>query len=423
MSGLLKRLHLYSEDRIYIAAVLIFLVALGSHILDDRAYIFVLFSLLLVDWRNLQYKTILLPVAFLVSVLIAWIAIDHRVFTQFNFGMNVISRLILIGLMYLLGYSIVSYLYRTKKDDDIYLWFYVLSVFFITYTGMILISYFYLKQDNPLNTYGMHVIFPNEYKRLNVNNGRLISTIIAYYLAIMIALFTFVVIFIDKLKKKLFSIWELILFIGIGLSALYFSVEMGRRVTIVVLLLNLLLLIFVRAREKFNSVNKAAVLLGVFALILFYIYTFGHPSESNYSISRLWHLNPLDDQRFTWWATGIKAMLDFPLGGGHGVMVAHNTKLAHNTWIDIGKDFGVIPFSLFLLLTIQSIYFLIKIALFSKMDIFKKVLLIITPMSAFPILMIEPVFTSDKTFIAYLFFYMGIVSKVYNVTFKNIIDK
>lgn len=419
MNRFLLALPQHIKSNGYIVSLLIFMAILGSHLFDDKVYILVLLSLFLIDWRSLEYKMLLLPGAFLLSVAVTWISIDHRVLSEFEFGLNVISRLSLIAALYLMGLSVVAYIEREKKTDNIHMWFYILSIFIFAYVVILFISYFALKQDTPLSSWGMHVLFPNEYKRLNVNSGRLISTIIAYYLTVAIAFFVFVLTFLDKLKKRAFYWWEITLIIIIGLGALYFASVMDRRAPFVILLLAIVVVILARVREILYSKKNLAVALIILAAIVLSVYMFSGSVESNGGISRLLNSNLFDDKRFSWWGIGLKAMIDFPVGGGHGVMVAHHTKLAHNTWIDIGKDFGVLPFLLFLLLTLQYVYFLYKIVFFSGLDILIRILLVMVPLSIFPILMIEPVFTSDKTFIAYLFFHIGIVSKIYYERFTK----
>ena len=121
----------------------------------------------------------------------------------------------------------------------------------------------------------------------------------------------------------------------------------------------------------------------------------------------------LNDHRFSWWSDALNVMLEYPFGGGNGIYIAPHIRLAHNTWIDMGKDLGVIPFILFLFITLLHIYYLFYIFFSKRVELLLKYQLILISIGIFPIMMIEPIFNSDKTFFAYIFFYFGILSKFY----------
>ncbi len=93
--------------------------------------------------------------------------------------------------------------------------------------------------------------------------------------------------------------------------------------------------------------------------------------------------------------------------------VAPGIKLTHNTWIDIGKDFGIVPFVLFIAVTAMHLFYLTVVVLRTSIERSKKYLLSVVIGGAIPLLAIEPVFTSDKTFVAYLFFVFGLVAQCY----------
>ena len=122
----------------------------------------------------------------------------------------------------------------------------------------------------------------------------------------------------------------------------------------------------------------------------------------------------LHDKRFSWWLSGIKAMIEYPWGGGHSVFLAHNMKMAHNTWIDIGKDFGVVPFLSFLLVSMLALYYAARLLFMSSLQCLNRQLIVLVMVAIFAIMMIEPVFTSDKTFFAYISFFFGLLKNMHD---------
>ena len=185
--------------------VTLFLTILGSHLFDDKIYLFTIASIFLIDWKNFFYKETLLVGIFILSVYIIWFFLDHDVLFKTDVAVKIISQLLLLFFAYLLGSSIELNLEHNSSQYIKYI-FYLLFSFFIAYSLMIIYSYFTIKQDSPLTWQGLFVNFPNEYKRLHVNGGRLISTIIAYYLTISSFIFSYLIIFFNLSKKREFSL-------------------------------------------------------------------------------------------------------------------------------------------------------------------------------------------------------------------------
>ncbi len=402
------------SNHTHILFVTLILAILGTHLLGDNIYVLVIASLFFIDWEKIVSKETILVALFLLTVYIIWFLVDHDVLFKMHIAIKVVSELLLILCFYLLGNSI-HYDPHDQSSQSIRYIFYLLFGFFIAYTSMIIYSYIAIKQDHPLTSYGLYVNFPNEYKRLHVNGGRLISTIIAYYLTISSFLFSYFIIFFDRFKKKkIFSIWEMIIFITIALFSLYVAVLMGRRTTLMLFFTVFTLLLFVRFLFDSTYKEKGIIIL---LLVLLSIVTY-HFFEDFIQRHFMYIYNKLmvkgiHDVRFSFWIPGLEAMLAYPFGGGHGVFVAHGIRLAHNTWIDIGKDFGVIPFTLFVMICVLHLYYFIRILFSPSVNIFLKYQLLIILCGMIPILMIEPVFTSDKLYIAYLFFVFGFITHLY----------
>ena len=289
--------------------------------------------------------------------------------------------------------------------------------FFIAYVLLLLYSYIVLPLDNPLTREGMYVCFQNEYKRLNVNDGNLISTIIAYYLTFTVIILPFILFYFKEFRERKFSYFELLFLLGIASFALYLSTEMGRRTVLLLLLLTFLYLGVSVIANKFKARNYYYILFVVIILILFAAIAY-YLFADTMAGKRLISSAIMQDRRFQFWLPGLQAMIDYPFGGGNSVYVAQDMKLAHNTWIDIGKDFGIIPFVAAIVFFLVHLFHLIRIMLNKTLDSFIKHIFVIFFMCFFAILMIEPVFTSDKTFFFYIIFYLGLL-KNYATLLQN----
>jgi hypothetical protein len=366
---------------------------------------FVAASLFLIDWWKVWSKETGIVILFLLSVYVTWFLLDHHIVeNQWRIGHG-----ILLFSGYAMGLSIdVSRLRDTAYKEKII--FYLLFAFFFAYMASLLYSYITLPSASALNREGMYVFFQNEYKRLHVNDGNLVSTVIAYYLSFSVVLLPFILFHFKTLLVKKFHIIELFLFMLVALFALYLANAMQRRIVVFLLIVVFcyfaILLFFNHLRTK--SYRKIFSTLFIIIFSLSAGYYLMHDSEA---MKRLVSTNLLHIRRFGFWLPGLQVIIDHPWGGGHGVFVGHNMHLAHNTWIDIGKDFGLIPFILSIVLF--GMYFgkLFQIMGSQRVDRILKDLLAIIFLCFFVILMIEPVFTSDKTFIFYLMFYFGFLNR------------
>ena len=440
MNKLLSLSQNHLSNKTHSLLLLVFLSLLGSHFLENYLYIFIILGLFLVNWTNLFHKNILLIMLFFASVYISWIFLDPRLLHQWYLAKEVFLPGILILLMYLLGFSI-----RTEQKDGIQFSsrniFYLLFIFVITYSFFVLWSYFTITQDNPLSGIGMYVCFPNPYQQAHINGGRLISTILTYYLTLMTFMLPLIVFYFNKLKKQGFYTVELLLLVGLSLFVLYITAIMGRRVVFVLFTL-VCLFLFLTYIIHYKKIKKVLFSLALLVTLFYGINSYMQEQNNTSQLkaivvtddfmvpivqstkkqtfnldtisvfNKLTHRG-LKDQRFSWWEKSFHVMLEHPFGGGNGIYLAPGIKLTHNVWLDMGKDLGIIPFTLLLIITLLHLYYLIRIFFSKQIEYLLKYQLVILAIGLFAIMMIEPVFNSDKTFFAYIFFYFGILGKLH----------
>ena len=404
------------SDNIHTLFVLVFLFLLGSHWLDYSLPIFIMASFFLINWKEVYSKEFALLTFFILSVYVTWIYLDNNLLYNFDLAIRIFPPGVMVLIAYLLGASIRI----TPEKQDLgaeKTVFYILFMFFIAYTISIMYSYFSIPQDQHLTPDGLYVCFQNEYKRQNVHGGRLISTIIAYYLTFMAVVLPLVLLYYRAFRERKFYTFELLFLILLALFAIYLSNAMGRRTVLLLLVVTFAYLAVFILTTHLKKLNIKTFLLGL--IIFTAIASIGYYLAADTEAAKRIMSRGLHDRRFGFWLPGLQVMLDYPFGGGNGIFLAHDTKLAHNTWIDIGKDFGVIPFTAIVLFFLIHIPYLIRMLLSQNITIFLKHQFLIIFFALLAILMIEPVFTSDKTFFAYVIFFLGYIKQMYTQTVKT----
>lgn len=403
-------------DNLHTLLILIFLFLLGSHWLNYSLLLFVLASFFLINWKEVRSKEFILLAFFILSVYITWIFLDNRLLHDCDTAMRLFPQGAMILVAYLLGTSIRIIPGEQDLSAEKAV-FYILFIFFIAYTISIMYSYFMIPQDKHLTPDGIFVCFQNEYKRLNVHEGRLISTIMAYYLTFMAVVLPLILLYFKAFRQRNFYYLELLFLTLFALFAIYLSNETGRRTVLLLLVMTFVYLALYKLINYIKQLNIKTFLLTL--IILLAIGSIGYYIIADTKVATRIMSQGLQDRRFSFWIPGLQAMLDYPFGGGHDVLVAHDRKLTHNTWIDIGKDFGVIPFTAFILFFLKHISYLVRMLLSYNITVFLKHQLLIIFIGLVAILMVEPVFTSDKTFFAYVVFFLGYLKQLYTQTTKN----
>jgi len=403
---LLSKISYFSTNQ-YFIMLLGLLLLIGSHLLDYYPWILIAVAIFIIDFRYVKKWETILLLLFISSVVITWYLLDHSIL----YNTRLLGHFTLIFVMYVIGLNMpINQTNLTVPSSRAI--FYFLFIFFIGYIFSLIYSYSFIEQHNPLNYLGMHVCFQNEYNRTQVNGGLLISTILTYYLTFIAVLLPFILMYFKTFKKNGFHSIELILLLALSLFSIFLVAEMGRRTTIVLFVAIFIYLFFYKLIENRKELNlkifvSSIVLIVGLAAVAYYFL------QDTSMIEKLARRG-FHDRRYGFWIQGMHIMLDYPFGGGHDVVMSNYTKLAHNTWIGIGKDLGIIPFILFVCLSFVFIYHIIRILLNKTISVFVKHIVMIISIVLFTILMIESVLNSDKTFFTYILFLLGVVIAINN---------
>ncbi len=396
---------------IYISTLLILLSLIGTRLFDYSLWIIIIPLIFFIDLKKLKDISFVILSLMIISIYIIWYHLDPSIIYNFRFLHG-----ILIIVIYAVSLSIP--LNNISKNNLSLIITLIIFMTIFSYILSIMYSYFFIHQDKILNSWGMHVCFENEYHRLHINKGRLISTVIAYFLTFSVIFASIVLIGYRSIVRQNYLGYILIAIAVIfGLFSLYVADLMGRRTVLILFLLTwiyfilkIVIKLFISALKQKNYLQIiSAILIILIGIVMAYYLNIDSPA-----MKRILSGNIFNDHRFSYWFPGIKAMIQYPLGGGHSIFVAKGMKLAHNTWIDIGKDFGVIPFIFSITWFLMQIYYIIILIKLKNIELYIKEMVIIFSVAIFAILSIEPVFTSDKIFFAFVVFFFGIVKNLIN---------
>lgn len=405
----------YLKDNLYIYALSAYMFLLGSHLLVHYLWIFILPALLLIDWKKKFPIEIYFLFFFLISLYGVYIYGHRGIFHDSKWSMGVIVEIVMIFLVYLLGIS-------PKKIDKIIVisdkkTFYLLYGFFIAYVLGIVYSYYFLPQNNPLTSFGFRVFYTKAHDLHLHKDGQLTVTLVAYFLSFLIAILPLILFNLKKLRRKKFTYIELLLILSLGIFSMYIAFGLGRRLSLLILILFLLyfaIYSIYNITKRYDIYYSLSILVITILMAFFVYYIFIQDSYLIVSIKYKGYADP----RYNYWFIGLKDMWKYPFGGADKLPVFSINPRAHNTWIDIGKSFGIIAFITSILFYIIHIKYFIKIILNKNISLFIKNITLTIAFVLFANMMVEPIFHTEKSLFFYSLFFLGFM-KFYSDTFSD----
>ncbi len=401
------------SGEMYLVSVTIFFFILGSQVLVNHWVPFILFALLIIDWKRFFTRETLLLVLFLFSLVASHIYIytHYGVLGNEDSPVQIFIELFMILSVYLLGLSLRGANPEGRYDDRKL--FYLLTSFFVAYTLVVIYSYFAFPIENStVGIYGMHLYYTaiESAKHIHHQNRLLAPTIVAYSLTMMAILIPFILFNVKKSKAIGFKTIEILLLTLIAFTALYFTFMMGRRITIALLLVLaffFILMMFIQAqkKEKIRIAIASVFFMAIVAITLYYF------RDSISLFERIAREGIGDSSRFLLWSQGWDTMLEYPWGGGgFKISYALNGRThyyAHDAWLDIGKRFGVIPLLLMVLFWLMHVPYLVKIIRGKRISNYMKILISIIALGIFANWFVEPVPLVHRSYFFYTMFFLG----------------
>ena len=401
-------------DRLYLQWTTLFLFLLGSQILVNHWLVFIFFAFFLIDWRKFSALEVYILLLFLLSIFASHLYIKYHYGTYGNEDTlrGIINELTMILMMYLLGLSLRWDSAKQKQAPEKKIT-YLLFGFFIAYTLIVIYSYFAFPLENhTIGKYGMHLYYNaiESIKHIHHSNRLLAPTIAAYSLTMMVLIIPFILFDTKNLKKIGFKSAELLMWLLIAFSALYFATLMGRRITIFVLLA-VVLFLFVKSFISGSKKEKTRISILFISILILTVSVLYHYRADISLLERIRHEGVGDSSRVALWKQGWHTMMEYPWGGGGFVKVyaidGRPHFYGHDAWLDIGKRFGIIPAILMVLFWLLHIHYVVKIARSRQIGTYMKSIILILFATLFANWFIEPIPLSSRSFFFYTIFFLG----------------
>lgn len=126
-------------------------------------------------------------------------------------------------------------------------------------------------------------------------------------------------------------------------------------------------------------------------------------------INKPYSTEEADENRVQTVFLAMNSILDYPMGGNNDKI--GDLKYAHNMWLDVGKQAGLIPFLLLILFTIISLWNFIKILRNDKFSIGFKVFLIGIYSAVLLNMAVEPILQGEPLFFIMFCMFVGMVDR------------
>ncbi|SFV63533.1 hypothetical protein MNB_SV-6-633 [hydrothermal vent metagenome] len=372
--------------------------------------------LLFIDYKkifSLEFATLLL---FIISLYGVYLNEHRDAFHVPAWIGGVISEVLLMSFFYLVGNSIFTKHHHTDIGDKKI--FYLLYSFFIAYGIGILYSYFGFDANDKLSNYGFRVYYATQGLHFHTD-GKIAVTIVSYLSSAMIVLMAMILLSFKSFRERRFSYLELLLMFAIGGVLLWISLGTGRRLAILLVIIASAWFYLQLLYKVYKDYRWYYTLIILFVTIglLFAGY---HSLQDTLAFKRAVSHHGFTDQRASWWLKGLKYIWQYPWGGADHIVVykLHETKV-HNTWIDIGKSYGLLAFVFGVIFYLMHIRYLYRILRSKEVSMFIKNIILLISFILFFNMMIEHIFDSSKEFILYSIFFLGFLKSYSDFVVKS----
>ncbi|AZU61065.1 O-antigen ligase family protein [Neobacillus mesonae] len=216
------------------------------------------------------------------------------------------------------------------------------------------------------------------------------------------------------IRDKSFVKWKTVKYISLlcFLASTYAVIQLGNRTGIIIIFLTLFITIFftkrVSTKKLMNAIIAGVVL--VIASFLYNINLFGIKTsiESSYLFFRFRGSTIEEDPRVSAWKATFSGLFEHPMGGKETYTPLNS---AHNLWLDVGYEAGVIPFILLVAFTVIS---LIAIWRFRNMDfpVMLKAIMLALYVSFMATFFVEPVLIGLNEYFTIFCLFIGMIQRL-----------
>lgn len=320
----------------------------------------------------------------------------------FSASAGILGKLIYPASFLVLGYKLAGEKLNYKKN-----------------TGYLLIFVVFLSSYGFLSVLKTESIYGNMDYAIMVLGGRLVvdlwgnnlisATSLNSFLSLGLALLP--VLFLSVRKKEISKFHKLLMLLIFSFSV-YATIQISSRTGILIVFSSLLIsFLFTEGlnKNKIKRILIAGVILTL-GLIAFSRNVLNLRSyvESTFIYQRLISTNLQNDSRVSTWWVSFKGLFENPLGGRETNL---HLNYAHNLWLDVGYDAGIIPFLILVVFTIFALVVLMKFIKYNH-PIFVK-MIVLSMMTAFMVIfMFEPVLQGLGAYFTIFCYLLGTIHKM-----------
>ncbi len=348
-------------------------------------------------------KKIIIPKGINFFILIAF-CIIFMVISSFK---QEVTIFLLIGpiIMYYSGIIIIKTCKENNKDD------YIIKCIFAILVGLFI---------HAMLNFSINI----GSERRNTTDfwtGEIMSaTLQGTLLTPMLSLFFFTIMFIKDKKAKTIMIICFVLALAYDMIIATRSVIIIAFITFIISLISYIIMENT-IKNKFRIVSIIFMIF-IIGIIMYNNNAFNIKSiieESNlYSRVGKNETEESDFSRLNAQIEGLKQIVEYPFGVPEDTTVA-GMKYAHNMWIDIARQVGIIPFLLLILFFLFNIKSLIKIIINQKVTLKLKILLISEYVTFLFMFYIEPILQGIPVVFILFCLIMGFVDSLAEICEKN----
>ncbi|UAL46803.1 hypothetical protein K7887_18335 [Sutcliffiella horikoshii] len=202
-----------------------------------------------------------------------------------------------------------------------------------------------------------------------------------------------------------------LLILAVSAISIYVSLSLGNRTGLLILGASCIAVFFYTTKLTPRKIMSTVIIFffSILGFLLFIGNIFGVKDKwfSTTIGNRMRNFSAIDDPRFTAWGESFKGMFSYPSGGRKTEL---SLNYAHNLWLDVGYDAGLIPF---VLLVIFSLLGLISLRTFLKSDlpVFLKGLVISCFTAMIVTFLLEPIMQGWFYYFTIFCLFLGLIHK------------
>lgn len=244
------------------------------------------------------------------------------------------------------------------------------------------------------------------------NNGLTVATGLNSYLSLGLSLLPLFFLGSNNSNNFKANSFKIYIFCFIAFSSSFYTMlSLGNRTGFLIVLISFIIVILFVDKFNMKKVFRLLIisLLTMLSYIIYSINTLGIKEnlQNSFIYNRFISGSIMQDPRTDAWKTTLFGIFKSPLGGRETDI---KINFAHNLWLDVGYDAGIIPFSLIVLFTLVSLYSLI-VFIKSETTTLLKGLVLALYTAFFITFMVEPILQGLIIYFTLFCFVLGVIQQ------------